>query len=577
MEVDFYTLDRAVQDRFADSTRAIGLPTPIVSEAPRDRRTSFWLVSSAILVVFLVWVVQRGFGNLDSTLALASHAFAGAYAVLIALWAYCVVRALALQAARAAVPYEPGLYLFPAGVFDARSEPLRVFLHPELKDVSVTDGSMLRVTTAQGPFAFRLPDAAAAEQARQAIEQARDQYAQAVRSENRREQAMLDPLVDSGFSSPFSPKLRLARRAPVWATLAPVIALLVGAALGPMLWKARNVASERKLFARATAENDVAGYRAYLDRGGPRAEVRDVYLPRAELREAMQAGSVEALEAFSAEHQGSKIASEVQGALQAAVTAEFLAASKVGTVTALREFGEKRKAYAFIQPAVQAGVIAIYKNLLAHFIPGKDPAVASFFERLLGYSKEHGPNVVIRFVRRTPDSEAAADNQVKLSAYFMGKQSIPSQYFTGDFAAKREATAAADIAATLEKPFPKDVLSVSVAPTFADSGDPPPVASPELRIEYAPEMAGGYMSPKPRGVFVGVGMMFKSSFAIPGDSQPLDVKSSLWRTPNPQILSKDGTTVADVYEHMAAEGFAKFMKDLLTPLVGAPSTQSPAK
>ena len=207
------------------------------------------------------------------------------------------------------------------------------------------------------------------------------------------------------------------------------------------------------------------------------------------------------------------------------MTAEFLDASKVGTVTALREFGEKRKAYAFIQPAVQAGVIAIYKNLLAHFVPGKDPAIASFFERLLGYSKEHGPNVVIRFVRRTPDSEAAADNQVKLSAYFMGKESIPSQYFTGDYAAHREPLRPTDIASTPSATRFRRTCSASRSrrrsPTRAIRRR---ARAPTLRIEYAPEMAGGYMSPKPRGVFVGVGMMFKSSFQIPGDNQPLDVK-----------------------------------------------------
>ncbi len=91
----------------------------------------------------------------------------------------------------------------------------------------------------------------------------------------------------------------------------------------------------------------------------------------------------------------------------------------------------------------------------------------------------------------------------------------------------------------------------------------PAAAEPTLFIEYSPEMAGGYMSPKPRGVFVGVGMTFKASFQIPKDSQPLELKSSQWRAPNPQILRNEGTTVADVYERMAADGFTKFGKDFL--------------
>jgi hypothetical protein len=82
-------------------------------------------------------------------------------------------------------------------------------------------------------------------------------------------------------------------------------------------------------------------------------------------------------------------------------------------------------------------------------------------------------------------------------------------------------------------------------------------------------MAGGYMSPKPRGVFVGVGMMFKATFNVPGGS-PLEFKSSQWRTPNPLVMMDEGKGVADVYEKMASDGFDKFMKAFALYL-GAPA------
>ncbi|HEX3593770.1 MAG TPA: hypothetical protein VHU80_01675 [Polyangiaceae bacterium] len=578
MEVDFYRLERPIQDRFSDATRSIGLPAPILWEAPPTNSGAPWLLLAVSVSIALVWSGVHGFGHLDSSLAIAPVAFAAGYAVAVAAITYCLLRVFAGRSARASIPYRPGLFLFPAGVFDARHDPIRVFLHPELKGASVVDGTRLRVSSNQGEFLFRLPDAGAAEQARDTFERARDMYEQAARTEHRREQAMLDPLVDSGFSSPFSPKQRLGRRLPWWAKAAVPVALVVGVVAGPALWKLRNVGSEQRMFNGALASGTVESFRAYLARGGPRAEVSKVLLPRAELRRAMNAGTVEALEDFERTHPDTRIGSEVEGALQAAVTAALGDVTKAGTVTALRDFKARRARYAFIQPAADAAIVALYRGLAKKFVAGKDPVVASLFERLLGYSKVHGPHVSIRFARRTPDSVAAADQLVKMSAYFMGKQSVPSQYYTGDYATKRESASGEQIAAAINAPFPADVLHAEVVPPLVGQEPLPAPTEPTLFIDYAPDMAGGYMSDKPRGVFVGVGMTFKASFLIPKDNQPLEMKSSLWRAPNPQILRSEGTGVADVYEKMASESFGKFTRDFLTLLgqkpEGAPEASS---
>ena len=566
MEVDFYRLERPVQDRFSDATRSIGLPAPILWEAPQSNSGVSWLLLAAPVGVLVAWALVRGFGSLESPLALEGAGFALAYAVGVAAIAYCLLRMLGGRSAKAAIPYRPGLYLFPAGVFDARHDPIQVYLHPELKSVSIVDGTRLRISSSQGEFVFRLPDADTAAQAREAFERAREMYEQAARSEHRREQAMLDPLVDSGFSSPFSPKQRLGRSEPWWSKARVPLALTIGVLLGPALWKVRNVGSEQRMFDAALASGTVEAFRDYLARGGPRASVSDVYLPRAELKRAMSIGTVEALEAFERAHQGSKIATEVDAALQNAVTAELAEVTKAGTVTALRDFKTRRARYAFIQPAADAAIVALYKGLAKQFVAGKEPAIASLFERLLGYSKSHGPHVSIRFVRRTPDSVAAADQLVKMSAYFMGKQSIPSQYYTGAYAERRETASGQQIAAAINAPFPADVLHAEVEPTIVGQDPLPAPTEPTLFVDYSPEMAGGYMSDKPRGVFVGVGMTFKASFMIPKDAQPFEMKSSLWRAPNPMILRNEGTSVADIYEKMAGESFARFTKDFLALL-----------
>ena len=56
-----------------------------------------------------------------------------------------------------------------------------------------------------------------------------------------------------------------------------------------MDWKVnlRKRARERRMFDAAFASGTVEDFQAYLARGGPRTSVSQVYLPRAELRQAM--------------------------------------------------------------------------------------------------------------------------------------------------------------------------------------------------------------------------------------------------------------------------------------------------
>jgi hypothetical protein len=479
-----------------------------------------------------------------------------------------MLRGLAIRAAGRDLPFQRGIYLFPSGVYDAREATLRVFRHPDLK-VGESDGLTVQIQASGREFTFDFPDAATAAQARSVLVEG-GRHLEAGGPDSRREQARLDPLIDSGFSSPFSPQVRLVRSDPFWSRFALVVAVGAGAALGPAIWKTRNILSERSLYAHAVAANDIPGYRAYLASGGSRPEVSSVLLPRAELEVAVRAGTVEALEKYADAHPASAIQAEVDAALRAAVGAEFTRAKDAGTVSALDALARQRKTYEFVLPAIEAARTALFRDALKRFNVGKTPEVASFFERLVGFLKEHGPEVSVRIVRRTPESTAAADAQVKQSAYYMGKQSIPSQYFVGDYAEAREKALLERILPPLAAPFSSEMLVFRPIAVHTEPGDPPELAVPVLTIESVPEMSGGYMSSKPRGVFVGLGMLFKARFSIPGDTKPLDYKFSVWRTPNPQILKNDGATVADVYEKMAGDAIERFGKGFLEYMLGVP-------
>ena len=95
------------------------------------------------------------------------------------------------------------------------------------------------------------------------------------------------------------------------------------------------------MYARATQANDTASYRAYLERGAKfKEEVADTLLPRAELRDAERAGTVDALLKYKADHPGSKIATEVAVSIRTAMLAELEKAKAVGTLARARRVRE---------------------------------------------------------------------------------------------------------------------------------------------------------------------------------------------------------------------------------------------
>jgi hypothetical protein len=569
-EVDFYQLDRSVQDRFADSTRAIGVPVPILRVAPTDRSYLVWFAMSAATMIACSILAWRGVGDLASEIAIAPVWVLGGLALGYALGVFCLLRGLVAQRRFIDKPYRPGLYLFPIGVIDARQEPFRVAGLSEIKAVIPDGDKLVRVDLADGKLvSFPAENVEAATAVQASIDEARRAYEHAVRTQSRRELALLDPLVDSGFSSPFSPKLRLKKQVPAWQRLALPIALAAGVSLGAGVWIVRNRVSERRLYEEATEADTVEAYRAYIARRGSRPNVAEILLPRAELRVAQEARTVEAIEEYLAKHPNSQIGGEVQSALQAVLDAELQKAKDEGTVTALRRFVEKRRAYEQIKKPTELAIDALYRRSLENYLKvanPEHPETPAFFERLLGYAEGHGPTVEIRFMRRLPESVEDADSAVRRSAYYMGNASVPSQYFDDEGFARRESEMVPEIVKRLQAPFPEDIVKFSVAPAIPIEPPvetPPAPKVPTLLVLSESHMSGGYMSRKPRGVFVGVGMKFSAEFVIPGDSKPLRIQSSTWRVPNAQILKEDGAKIADVYEAMAKYGYEKFQRRVL--------------
>ena len=71
-----------------------------------------------------------------------------------------------------------------------------------------------------------------------------------------------------------------------WSIRWFMLVLAMGSAAGVGLWKLRNMRRAERLYINARALNTTRAYRDYLARGGTNSEIRDVLLPKAELREA---------------------------------------------------------------------------------------------------------------------------------------------------------------------------------------------------------------------------------------------------------------------------------------------------
>jgi hypothetical protein len=383
------------------------------------------------------------------------------------------------------------------------------------------------------------------------------------------ELAALDPLKDTGFSRPSRRRRRLPAPSS-WFRLALPVAVMGGVALGWTIWNARNLGSERALYAAAREKNDVASYEAYLARGGMRAEVTEVLLPRAELETARRIGTVAAIEEFIQRRPNNKIQDEAMAALKTALLAELEAAKKKGGVMALRAVPRKHPRHALIQTELSAAIRDAYQHAYRAYLkqaPAADEKTASFVKRLLAYAEKNGPKVQIVYVDRLPQTYELADLSVRQSTYFAGTISTPSQYFDEAHVRAREVRAGQELVRELQRVFPPEILEFELGPRLKEPRDGDRAAKlPTLFIEHTTGLSGTYVSSSPRGVFVGISMMFQSRFEIPGDDQPLTLKHAAWHPPKLEPKETDKTPSV-VYDNAALEAFRAYNQKLIGKLL----------
>jgi len=570
-EVDFYKLARPVQERFIGSVNGSGLPTPILEVRGGPREPRVWLGLGGASLLALIVVVRLGYGDPTSAIGLQPIPMVALYFVILTGVVAGVMRALALRHTTRSLPYQPGVYAFPIGVIDARRHKLRIYRIAELASVDGPDAAHGFRLAFQGgaSFAFHAKDAAHAEQASRQLSASRGQLAEASGARDSvrpKALAALDPL--QGVANPLRPSTPIVQRTPVWVAQVWGVSVAAGVLSGLAVWGVRNLLSDEKMFARAKEAADVDVLRAYLAHGRRHAdEVSKVLLPRAELRAAEEAGTVEAILAYIKAHPASKIGNEVGASLRKALLVQLEKAKQPGTLTALQDFAKKYPDHhldaelAAAKHAVYVAALEKYKDV------APDKAAQAFVERLLAIAEKSGPRADVRFHRKEARSMDTADKNVQKNRYYMGVISTPSRYFDAAHDAPREADMAKQIIARFAEAFPADLLALQVGEAVADPAAPlPPVTVPTLFIEHTTEWGGIVItSDAPRGVWAGIGVVGEASFRLPDDTKPMRYKFAGWRRPDMSIVRADPTARPEdkVYDTQERDAFDVFAKKAL--------------
>lgn len=561
--LDFFGLPRAAQDRFIASCAGDFDPRPLLAERGGLGGRVYRAVSLGSLGC-LVALVLIQLGSLRGTLAIHGPVFSLAYAGLAFGAVVGVNKALIGLLAERALPYRPGIYVFPACVVDARSRHLRVYSMAGAQLAAV--GDALRVSVQGNSFTF-----AGAANREAKVQAEMDRVPVAVAARNPSALTLLDPLYEPPFPSPIGPDAPYALRLPAWAQKPWLTSAIIGAVVGGALILGRNHVSDGLRFRAAAEVGDVESWRAYLAQGTRfTAEVENILLPRAELTEVLKENSATSLVAFRESHAQTGIVKEIDAELRKALLRELEEAKKPGTLAALDEFGKRFSSapvQALVATELSAAKHAVYARDLAKAKADvKDTKAQAFLDRVFAYIEKHGGKVELRF-RRKPATFDRADALVEKSRTYAGAISRPSRYFDAAHQDKREAKLSAEIIDAMDNALSAELVQVERGANIdADAR----ATVPTLVLTHGTEWSSHlYNSRNPLGSFVGIQYVFEVSFLIPDGGDAYTMKMSTFRPAAMDALKTNERGGEErVYETMNDDAAVQFKRKLFTGLFG---------
>lgn len=493
------------------------------------------LGAGAVLAIATFLLLRTGWGELSSAVAIHGPTMRVIDAALLAAVAYGVLHAASMRRAVRALPYRTGTFVFPGCVVEAYGPVLRVW--------PIAEAEALETRVSPTPaLALRMRDGARlvvpargileVAHAVDAIVSLRPALMRALAEHDDQALAELDPLHQGAVSNPFGTTAPMKIRRPAWIRLDWALALCAGALLAGALVATRNDGSDEAMFRAVAASRSIPEYERYLSWGGSHShEVRDVLLPRAELRRAEAAGTVEAVRAVAEANPHSSIMPEVDAALRRAFQAQLEKAERAGTIHALDEFS-RRYPDAGLDAQLLAARHALYEKALADWkdTTHADVATTAWMERLLAWAEQsHDAILEVRFELRPSKTLASADAQVEKSVHYPGPDALPSHYLTDDAMKVREQRLADHVEQGIARHFPPDILSARLGERLPP--DAPAPTRPTLLVAYAPEWAFTTTPcARPDTVFPGLAFPYQVTLVVPGGA-PVAVQKQVWRIP----------------------------------------------
>jgi hypothetical protein len=563
---DFYNLPRDLQDRLIESTQGVAVPLAIAARPFSSKKATLWGSLAIVFLVLLAGAAFLGFGDLSSPYALGGPIQLGTYIALAFLSLFCAARAYWVAQANAQLPYATADYLFPSGILEVRGSKIFSYDAKDIELKAVT-GPVLTAKVRSGPsFDFIFKDQNGARAAQTNFEDSKRRWIEAENGDPL-EKARLSCLVESGIPNPLAPTRPHTRPRSAPAVLSYLAALILAGLVGVGLGLFRNELSEQAMFRLATSENSVAAFQKYVARGGTRAEVRELLLPRARLAQAMKSSEVEDVIAFAKTSDASKIRTEVEAAVRVALLQKLADAQKQGTLTALSELANKYPETTLIQSELAQARHTIYQTAYQSFAErgASDKSLIEFVGHLLAYAEKAGPKVMLRLVHEFPQDTEIVDTIVKKSEkYYLGAKSLPSPHFLGERARKREQSLGDKLVAALSELFPKDVLEFELAPLPEKENVPPePISIPTLTITHRETLSGGYVGGAPKNMYMGATVRITALFQLPGDRPKHEFAFSTWKNPSSSITEQRPTDIDAVYEDMMSGALEEFRQAYL--------------
>jgi hypothetical protein len=486
-QIDFNDLPRTSRERFVRSLVSVSpSAAPICRRESKARSPIAWYLLLIVTLSALVVGIMHQFAA--TAAPVQDRRWLAFY---VAAWAL-IGLALSMLGRRSALkgslPFQPGTYVFPLDLVDARTRELELYPLSELQSldpVHHTKGgrythSTLWFVFPDKSFVFDIKGQEQAESQLAAVQSARQIFMQAIQRGDLSELLAFDPFADARARNwlPTNDFGLLAKGRPAWTRFIWAITVVVGLAAGVGTWRLRNWRSDERVFARLEARPDTSIADAYVKGGGLRAaEVESSIIPRAKLAEAKKETGdkrIAALDKFLKAYPKSAVEAEARGLLRDALHEQFMAQTTVSGVRAfVAAWPSAPDAY-----QGQAKIKELYDQTHAMFrqkMSTTDKNIGPIVEAMMTWAETGGTPFDVRFRKRNVAALALTDRL--LTKGLLDDDGAPAPngnaeiapLFAGEEGKARDAAIVKGLEHAFKGVFPADVIPLRVGPPIPDA------------------------------------------------------------------------------------------------------------